>query len=1037
MDLENLNKSDSMRFFDMLPRFNIVSQLPSLSNKSNDIDDITDNIDSKYYPIDEFQKLEIQNSFNIFHSNVNGLDTHFENLHEFLANSNTPCFDVINITETSQKDGENFKTNVTIEGYDLYHTETLTAKGGSAIFIKNSYDNFERDDLKIKHNDFESTWVEIKNKNSKNIICGCIYRHPRYEMQEFLLYLDKTLTKLNKENKEIYISGDFNADFLKMEKNKNYQEFYNLITSNGFLPQITRPTRVTENSSTIIDNIFSNTFRSGTCSGNLMLCISEHFSQFLCASKNNVSLKNLNIYGRNYSKFNLKDFRNDICKQTWENDLTDVNELYEEFITKLNSCVDKHAPIKKLTKREMKIKSKPWITMNVRKLIDQRNKLFNRRKRQPNNNNIKTLYNLFRNRVNREIKKAKKYYFKVYFEENKNNIKQTWKGIKDIINTKSAISPKTTQLKINGQVIDNALDISNSFNNFFVNVGQKTEKEIPIVNRSPESFLKDRNDFNFLLTCVSNDEIISIIKNLDTKKSSGPSGIPTRLLILIPDLIVFPLCKIINTSFTTGIFPEAIKIAKVIPIFKKGSTQNVNNYRPISLLSIFDKIIEKLMYNRVYIFLEKHNILYKHQYGFRKQMSTHQSLINITEKIKNSIEKGKYGCGVFIDLKKAFDTVNHLILFKKLNHYGIRGNALDWFKSYLTNRKQYSFFNGESSELKNITCGVPQGSVLGPLLFLIYINDIPNVSQKLTFFLFADDTNIYYEADDMEELKKVVNNELDGLFKWLCANRLSLNISKTNYLIFHPYNKRLKTNITIQINEKTINEEKSVKYLGVLIDATLSWNIHVTELSKKVARSIGILYKIRPFVNKKIMINLYNSLIYPHLIYAIHVWGSTFKTNLNTLVVLQKKVVRLITYNDAWPVQGYNLAPSLPLFRELGMLRISEIFKHQISKFIHNCIYNDPIQFKDWFIFTSEMHHYETRSNTVFNTTTFLIEKKAGNIYIPYTRTTNYGEKAIKIQGSKIWNEIPPEIRNITSKTLFAKSLKLYYNSDEYILLNE
>ena len=185
------------------------------------------------------------------------------------------------------------------------------------------------------------------------------------------------------------------------------------------------------------------------------------------------------------------------------------------------------------------------------------------------------------------------------------------------------------------------------------------------------------------------------------------------------------------------------------------------------------------------------------------------------------------------------------------------------------------------------------------------------------------------------------------------------------------------------------------------------------------------------------MINLYNSLIYPHLIYAIHVWGSTFKTNLNTLVVLQKKVVRLITYNDAWPVQGYNLAPSLPLFRELGMLRISENFKHQISKFIHNCIYNDPIQFKDWFIFTSEMHHYETRSNTVFNTTTFLIEKKAGNIYIPYTRTTNYGEKAIKIQGSKIWNEIPPEIRNITSKTLFAKSLKLYYNSDEYILLNE
>ena len=1036
-DLENLNKSDTMRFFDMLPRFNIASQIPSLSNASNDIDDIADNIDSKYYPVHEFQNLKIQKSFNIFHSNVNGLDTHFDNLHDFLSNSSTPSFDIINITETSQRNGQNFKTNVTIEGYDLYHTETLTAKGGTATFIKNSYDTFERDDLKIKHNDFESTWIEIKNKNSKNIISGCIYRHPRYDMQEFLQYLDKTLTTINKENKEIYISGDFNADFLKIEKNKNYEEFYNLITSNGFLPRIVRPTRVTENSATIIDNIFSNNFKSGMLSGNLMLCISEHFSQFLSIGNNNVSHKNVNIYGRNYSKFNSKDFRDDIYMQKWENNLTDVNELYDEFITKLNSCVDKHAPIKKLTKKEIKMKSKPWITVNIRKLIDQRNKLFNRKKRQLNNSNIKTLYNIFRNRVNREVKKAKKEYYKIYFEENKNSIQKTWIGIKEIINTKSAISPRTSQLKINGQAIDDALDISNCFNNFFVNVGPTTENEIPGVNRSPESFLKDRNNFNFLLKFVSNDEIITIIKNLNSRKSSGPSSIPTKLLILIPDIIVLPLCKIINTSFSTGIFPEALKIAKVIPIYKKGSTQDVNNYRPISLLSIFDKIIEKIMYNRVNLFLENHNILFEQQYGFRKQMSTHQSLINITEKIKNSIEKGKYGCGVFIDLKKAFDTVNHVILFKKLDHYGIRGNALDWFKSYLTNRKQYSFFNGVNSELKDISCGVPQGSVLGPLLFLIYINDIPNVSQKLQFFLFADDTNIYYEASTIEEIENVLNTELDELYKWLCANRLSLNISKTNYLVFHPYNKPMKKNITIRINEQTINEEKYVKYLGVLIDTTLSWKFHVIEISKKIARSIGILYKIRPYVSQKIMISLYNSLVYPHLIYAIHVWGSTFKTNLNSLVVLQKKVVRLITYNDGWPVQGYKLAPSSPLFRELEILKISEIFKHQISKFIHNCINNKPIQFKDWFLFTTEMHRYYTRSNASFNPTTSVVEKKTGNIYIPYARTTNYGQKSIKIQGSKIWNEIPFGLRNITSKILFAKSLKLYYNSDEYILLNE
>ena len=222
-------------------------------------------------------------------------------------------------------------------------------------------------------------------------------------------------------------------------------------------------------------------------------------------------------------------------------------------------------------------------------------------------------------------------------------------------------------------------------------------------------------------------------------------------MLLIPDLIVFPLCKIINLSFEKGIFPEAIKLARVIAIFKKGSTQDINNYRPISLLSIFDKIIEKLMYSRLYKFLDEHKILYDLQFGFRKNKSTIHSLIQITEQIKCSIEKGMYGCGVFIDLKKAFDTVNHSILLSKLEHYGIRENALHWFTSYLSNRKQYVYNNGYSSEVKTIKCGVPQGSVLGPLLFLLYINDLPNVSNKMRFFLIADDTNLYYESNDLKK----------------------------------------------------------------------------------------------------------------------------------------------------------------------------------------------------------------------------------------------------------------------------------------------
>ena len=192
------------------------------------------------------------------------------------------------------------------------------------------------------------------------------------------------------------------------------------------------------------------------------------------------------------------------------------------------------------------------------------------------------------------------------------------------------------------------------------------------------------------------------------------------------------LCKIINHSFQTGLFPDALKISEVIPIHKGGSTEELNNCRPISLLSIFDKIIEKIMHKRLYEFLQEHNILFQNQFGFRKNNSTYFAIIEIAEKIKETVDNKKYGCGIFIDLRKAFDTVNHEILLRKLEHYGIRGTAPNWFK-YLTNRKQYVSLNGESSELKQITCGVPQGSCLGPLLFLLYMNDLPNISEVLHF----------------------------------------------------------------------------------------------------------------------------------------------------------------------------------------------------------------------------------------------------------------------------------------------------------------
>ena len=269
-----------------------------------------------------------------------------------------------------------------------------------------------------------------------------------------------------------------------------------------------------------------------------------------------------------------------------------------------------------------------------------------------------------------------------------------------------------------------------------------------------------------------------------------------------------------------------------MPIFKAGSTQDVNNYRPISLLSIFSRIIEKLMHTRLYLFLEQHKAIFISQFGFQKNKSTMHSLIEIVEKIKFCIEEKKYGCGIFIDLKKAFDTVNHNILLKKLEHYGVRGTSLNWFSSYLTNRSQFVSYNNIFSETRYITCGVPQGSVLGPLLFLLYINDLPNISKKLKFFLFADDTNIFFESSKLHEIEKTVNKELIKLNVWLNVNRLSLNISKTNFVIFAPVNKPMKC-ITILINRQAIAQKDYVKYLGVLIDSRLTFQQHISSIKKR------------------------------------------------------------------------------------------------------------------------------------------------------------------------------------------------------------
>ena len=527
--------------------------------------------------------------------------------------------DIIGITETSEQNDTSFISNVSLPGYTLFHTPTNTRNGGTALYVKSIYNPFERFDLKTQVDMFEGVWIEISNKNSKNVLCGCIYRHPNYDLTDFFVYMENVLKKAANEDKDVFVCGDFNIDLLKINEKKKHLEFYNLLNSYGFLPLIIHPSRVVENQDpSLIDNIFSNNITDEITSGNIYLTLSEHFSQFASVKREKLDYKKVNRYERDFSKYLPSDFRDDVSIQNWNVDNIDSSILFSDFYHKLKGCTDRHAPIRKLSAKEVKLKSKPWINSDLAKMIRIKNKVFERKKRQPNNNDIKSLYNKFRNRVNKELKKAKKSHYTEYFNEH-NDIKKTWQGIRSIVNVKNNLNQGLSQFKINGNIVVEPKDIANHINEFFVNVGPEVDKSIPKINHiSSEKYLKNRNQFDFVITHISSEDVLNLIQSLPNK-GTGPVSIPLKMLKDVADIIVVPLCHIINISFTTGIFPNLLKIAKVLPLHKGGSTLDPNNFRPISLLSIFDKIIEILVHKRLYDFFEEHSILYENQFGFRKK----------------------------------------------------------------------------------------------------------------------------------------------------------------------------------------------------------------------------------------------------------------------------------------------------------------------------------------------------------------------------------------------------------------------------------
>ena len=959
--------------------------------------------DCKYNTPDEFNSTFYNkvDNFSLLHINARSLNRNFDYFENLLQSLNNFEFSVIGISETWLH--SSLPQLFNIPNYRLIRADRTERRGGGVAFYVHEKLTFRiRDDIKLEQ--AEALFIEVENPEFKNVIIGLIYRPPNTNFDMFYNTFEACLNNLINENKYVYFLGDFNINFLPSARNNNSDRFKQLIYSYGFDSLINKPTRINTHSSTQIDNIFCNIHNKKVSAGLLCSEVSDHIPIFCTCEFKNICYKTHDIHmQRKETEHNIQLFIQDLEIEDWANvyESDNVNKAYENLHDKLQYLYDKNIPLVRIKYKNNKPQN-PWITKGILKSIKTRNRLYKIFVRNPiDANSIK--YKTYRNKLTKIIRISRKLYFSRRLESLSSNTNATWKVLKEVMGIKTDPLPKE-DLILKGDKIADSDDIPKAFNSFFTNVGPQLASKIDNTTIPFNNFLPERNPQSLFLKPTNANEIINITKSLKASKSQGYDNINTSLLKKIIYFIADPLSHIFNQSLLQGIYPNLFKISKVTPIFKKDDPHEISNYRPISILSSISKVLEKIVYNRLYNFLNMHNILNPNQYGFRKNHSTDLALVKIYDKITNAMANKEHVIGVFLDLSKAFDTLDHKLLLSKLCHYGIRGNALLWFRNYLADRKQYVSFNGQDSDILSVKCGVPQGSILGPLLFLLYINDITNTSPYLSFVLFADDTNIFYSNKNLNLLVTKLNEELVKVTEWFKCNKLSLNIKKTHFMYFkHANSHMVNPPININIDNKPIEQKATSTFLGVIIDEHLTWNAHLHHVATCMSKGLGIINKLKYILPQSTLFLLYNTLILPYITYCNIVWANCGVTKLHPILLLQKRAIRLCSGSDF-------LAHTNPVFCRFKILKVNDLNTFQVAIFMFKYINKQlPSSFNDLFILNNALHHYPTRI--------------AGNVHLLNPRLLLF-YKSIRHHGPDIWNNLPPNVKICSSLHSFKLTLK-------------